>query len=181
MNHLPYEQYIFSDNPLSEVEKKDFEQHLSVCQQCQSLSLQWAATSKLLSNPAMVSPSAGFAQRWKKALPSRIKQQNDTMLRWLVVTLVVMTLFSMLIWAGYHISRTPITIFYAPILYIVNKLFVLGNTIYFTYIPWLRELPLALIALIWAFLIKGVVSLVGVWIGALWTVQAKRHAVPQKV
>ncbi|MDD2694750.1 MAG: zf-HC2 domain-containing protein, partial [Anaerolineales bacterium] len=66
MNHRPFEDWIFSEEPLSPVERADLEAHLQACAACQKLSTNWQEVSGALHTAPMLSPAPGFSSRWQE-------------------------------------------------------------------------------------------------------------------
>lgn len=114
MNHRPFEDWIFSEEPLSPVERADLEAHLQACAACQKLSTNWQEVSGALHTAPMLSPAPGFSSRWQERLATdRTRHQRRlTVLMlvanlggaWLLFLLLGVTLFPLVV------SPTPVVL-----------------------------------------------------------------------
>ncbi len=65
MSHMPYERWLFSDEPLSSEEQKALQEHLLHCEQCNLVFSAWGEVKRLLNSETAVEPTEGFVERWQ--------------------------------------------------------------------------------------------------------------------
>lgn len=68
MNHRPFEDWLFSDEPLAPPDAAALQVHLEACTECQTLALAWRAVDTNLRRTPQVEPAPGFATRWQERL-----------------------------------------------------------------------------------------------------------------
>jgi hypothetical protein len=71
MNHQPYEDWLFLDEPLSPHQSRELKKHLQVCDSCTQLSESWVDIQDLIQSTPDVNPQAGFSARWLTRLQER--------------------------------------------------------------------------------------------------------------
>ena len=64
MNQQPFEDWLFSDEPLSAAEEKEMQIFLESNPREARLEAAWRSLRPALTSPEMVAPEAGFSQRW---------------------------------------------------------------------------------------------------------------------
>jgi len=67
VNHLPFEEWLLNDTPVTPEQKRDLDLHLRTCSYCSAL----VETGRMLSNPKMAVPAAGFTARFQIRLAER--------------------------------------------------------------------------------------------------------------
>lgn len=68
MNHLKYEEWLMSDEPLTPPEKQDLQEHLATCESCSRLAAAWNQVEVRLKAAPTLGPEPGFATRWQTRL-----------------------------------------------------------------------------------------------------------------
>lgn len=68
MNHQFIEEWLFADEPLTQQEKAQLQEHLSTCAACRQLASAWSDVEGSLHRAAVESPAPGFASRWQARL-----------------------------------------------------------------------------------------------------------------
>lgn len=68
MNHQPYEDWLFGDEPLTPDQAAGLQAHLRACPACQQKATAWQALVFDLRDPPLASPAPGFTQRWTERL-----------------------------------------------------------------------------------------------------------------
>jgi anti-sigma factor RsiW len=68
MNHLKYEEWLLSDEPLTAEQKLDLQGHLATCEACSRLAAAWNQVEVRLKAAPMLRPQPGFAARWQTHL-----------------------------------------------------------------------------------------------------------------
>jgi hypothetical protein len=80
MNHQPFENWLFQDEPLTTEQQVLLHQHLEQCASCRQLSLSWRGISLQLHQVDWVSPKNGFHLRWLERIEkekARIQRQQS--------------------------------------------------------------------------------------------------------
>ena len=77
MNHQPYEDWLFSDEPLLPEQTRDLRSHLRMCDSCRQLSESWGDIQNLFQVTPQIEPQAGFSARWVTRLAEREKQTKQ--------------------------------------------------------------------------------------------------------
>jgi len=98
MNHQPYEDWLFSDNPILPEQKDELQDHLRKCDSCSQLSESWGNVHNLLDGPNQVRPNAGFSARWLTRLEEqegRNKQRQSWIMLFLTGGVAVILLLLM--------------------------------------------------------------------------------------
>jgi hypothetical protein len=68
MNHLKYEEWLLSDEPLTPGQKQDLQEHLATCEACSRLAAAWNQVETRLRATPVLGPEPGFAARWQTRL-----------------------------------------------------------------------------------------------------------------
>ena len=68
MGHQPFEEWIFTGEPLSLEENQAFKEHMSACESCQLLFKAQIEIEGLLQGVAHAKPKSGFVSRWQTRL-----------------------------------------------------------------------------------------------------------------
>ena len=68
MNHLPFEDWLLNDMPITPEQQRDLELHLRTCTYCSALT----ETGRMLSTSKMAAPAPGFTMRFQ----ARLAQQK---------------------------------------------------------------------------------------------------------
>lgn len=72
MNHRPFEDWLLQDQPLTPEQKRELQSHLRVCASCAAI----AESNLALHSTQMVSPAAGFAERFQSRLAQHRREQR---------------------------------------------------------------------------------------------------------
>ena len=67
MNHLPFEDWLLNDTPVTREQQRELDLHLRNCEYCSAL----LETGKLLKTTQMAAPAAGFTTRFQIRLAER--------------------------------------------------------------------------------------------------------------
>lgn len=68
MNHQPFEDWLFSEEPLAPQAAADLQAHLETCADCRRLANAWQSVNAELRQAPQVEPAAGFTSRWQDRL-----------------------------------------------------------------------------------------------------------------
>lgn len=67
MNHLPFEEWLLNDKPVTPEQQRDLDLHMRTCAYCSAL----AETGRMLSAAKMAVPTPGFTARFQSRLAER--------------------------------------------------------------------------------------------------------------
>ena len=67
MNHLPFEEWLLNETPVTPEQQRDLDLHLRTCAACSAL----AETGRMLSTSKMAVPMPGFTTRFQARLAER--------------------------------------------------------------------------------------------------------------
>ena len=67
MNHLPFEEWLLNNMPITTEQQRDLDLHLRTCAYCSAL----VETGKVLGSAKMAAPAPGFATRFQARLAER--------------------------------------------------------------------------------------------------------------
>ncbi len=77
MHHQPFEEWIFSEDPLTLDEERALQNHIQSCEHCRLLSKAWGAIEFQMKHAPIAAPEPGFTQRWEeKLIQERIRKQK---------------------------------------------------------------------------------------------------------
>ena len=82
MNHLPFETWLLSDEPLSEDDSQALREHLQGCEQCNQLKDAWTSVEVLFADIPEMEPTPGFVNRWQTRLESSRQIEQFIRHRW---------------------------------------------------------------------------------------------------
>ena len=82
MNHRPFEDWLLEDQPLTPEQKRELQSHLRTCATCAAI----AESNLALHSARMVSPAAGFVDRFQTRL---VTQRKAARIRQIIGTLVL--------------------------------------------------------------------------------------------
>lgn len=124
MNHLPFEEWLLNNSPITPEQQRDLDLHLRACAYCSAL----AETGKVLSTAKVAKPAPGFTLRFQARLAERKAAERKHKL-WgaLLFTLGGLTL---LLWA---VSPYVVSFFASPATWIsvvVGWLVFIGTTLF---------------------------------------------------
>ena len=88
MNHLQFEEWIFSDEPLLPEQQTALEEHLHSCEGCRQLYAAWRSAEDWLQAPATITPQAGFTARWESRAVAQ--QQRRRRLRGGLLSILIL-------------------------------------------------------------------------------------------
>ena len=86
MNHLPYEDWILSDEALSPEQSNHLHVHLMSCDSCRQLSESYLDVKKLFNVSPQLKPADGFRDRWLIRLE---KEENKKRKRQTLIMFIV--------------------------------------------------------------------------------------------
>ena len=109
MNHLPYKDWMLSEEPLTTEQSRALQEHLRTCDSCQQIEPAWTDVNALFRKAALPEPASGFTDRWQERLAAH-KLQKQRRVAWLIVGAV--GLIALLLFVLF--SAQVLEIFHAP-------------------------------------------------------------------
>jgi hypothetical protein len=173
MNHRPFEDWLLENEPLTPEQKQELKTHLKTCTTCIALT----EVDLALKSPRMVTPAAGFTDRFQARLAAEHKLRHKRQL-WGLGLLGVLVLLAL----GITIFQLFSVILSSP------------AQIFFTWISWWISLvtsvrTYASIGLVLIKTIAGIIPLplwlgmagasfllILVWVASLWKLSYSSHA-----
>ena len=176
MNHLPFEEWLLNDMPVTPEQQRELESHLRNCSYCAAL----AETGRMLRTARMASPLTGFTMRFQALLAERKIAERKRM-RWGTVLFALGGLAALL-WIAdpYLVSfqASPAT----WISTLVNLLVFLGTTLFALLnagLVILSVIPDFLPPFAWMVLLSTMAGMALLWSVSIW--RFARRGVPQGV
>jgi hypothetical protein len=104
MSHQPFENWLFSDEPIEPEQSKALKSHLEQCKQCNQLSIALGRVTESISTSSTPLPNPGFTARWYQRL-SEYRQKQQERRIWLAI-LGLLTLASLILLGLFFINLT---------------------------------------------------------------------------
>jgi predicted anti-sigma-YlaC factor YlaD len=82
MDHQPFENWIFSEEPLTTEDHQILHEHLAICERCQALNSSLSKVEKLLVESPPAEPVPGFVNRWQARLDADRRVEKLMRHRW---------------------------------------------------------------------------------------------------
>ena len=82
MKHQPFENWLFSEDPLPEDDGRALRNHLLDCEQCADLEDSWLDVVSLFAEVPDVEPALGFVNRWQATLEADQAEAKVMRQRW---------------------------------------------------------------------------------------------------
>jgi anti-sigma factor RsiW len=114
MNHQPFENWLLSEEHLSQEETEALDAHLETCRPCRELNESWQGVLDLFQEAPDVEPMPGFTMRWQDRLT--LERQMDQVVRHRWQSIIVLILIGNVI-AGlvFLLSTQFLTTFDTPV------------------------------------------------------------------
>jgi len=71
MNHLPFKEWLLSEEPLTQEQNQTFQEHLRGCAECRQAQASWGEVHNLFQRTPQLAPVAGFTNRWQTRMAAR--------------------------------------------------------------------------------------------------------------
>lgn len=71
MNHLPFKEWLISEEPLTREQAQTLGEHLRDCNECNQTQVAWSEVRGLLQQKTQIMPAADFTQRWLDRMEAR--------------------------------------------------------------------------------------------------------------
>ncbi len=86
MNHIPYEDWLLSEEELDPAQQAELKEHLAGCESCRKLAQAWQSVAVTIQKAPEMAPAPGFTNRWRERLiEEKVKRQRH--LTWLILAL----------------------------------------------------------------------------------------------
>lgn len=176
-NHLPFEDWLFSDEPLDSRDSRSLKEHLQACPSCSELALAWLEVESRLKGAPMLAPSPGFTARWESRFAAdRLRKERRQTLYILLFSLGgAALLLAILAWLTLPALRSPEPLFWTSV-YRLFSLATLADSARDTVASIFRSFS-GLISITWIILFAGLISELGV----LWVVTLRLLTRPRRV
>ena len=97
MNHQPFENWLFSEEPLPADDERELRAHLMDCDQCSGLKNAWMDVEYLFAEVNEIEPAPGFINRWQATLDANQAAEKALRQRWQsLIFLVVIANFALI-------------------------------------------------------------------------------------
>ena len=97
MNHLPFKEWLLSDEPLTEDQSLAFADHMRTCEACRQTQNAWEDVKGLFQHTVPVEPKAGFTDRWLGRMAAQRARQQRVLLGVAVAVGVLLTLAALIL------------------------------------------------------------------------------------
>lgn len=109
MNHKKFEEMILTQETLTPEEREEVERHISTCESCRKLSLQWQKASRMLNKPLPIAaPAPGFSARFAQSIEKRKEAEQQAQVRHLISILIFSLLAASLTVAGFYLRTNSL-------------------------------------------------------------------------
>jgi anti-sigma factor RsiW len=89
MKHLPFETWLFEDDPLSPGNALELQDHLETCEHCSELAAAWGEVTYQLNTAQALAPAPGFTARWRALLKTQRVEKGHRNLRLVVLFVAI--------------------------------------------------------------------------------------------
>jgi len=176
-NHLPFEDWLFSEQSLTPKESSDLQDHLMDCKTCRQLSEAWTAVEVQLNSTPAVAPAPGFSHRWQARLATDLQKihRRQIALVLSVGLFSVVILFLLLAFMALPLIQSP----WPFILTAVYRYTMILSSISYTAAAVTKVLR-AVFEIIPATLWVGILVALGS-LGVLWVISLKQLSINRRV
>jgi len=84
MSHQPFEEWLFSDEPIESQQEQSLQDHLNQCEACQALSTALDKVNEIFISSTPPEPTDGFTQRWFERL-AIAREQHQIRRTWTII------------------------------------------------------------------------------------------------
>jgi hypothetical protein len=161
MNHLPFKEWLLSEEPLTQEQNQVFQEHLRGCVECQQAQASWSEVNNLFQRTTQMAPAAGFTNRWQNRLAVRRAKRQRLQLGLALIGGVVLALVLILL-----VSTQLFPLFQSPTQFVLMclaqlaSLFVLFSSLQTYLTVFFKSFPL--IPILGLVLSVGFISLISV-------------------
>ena len=109
LNHQPFRDWLFSEEPLDPQDALLLQEHLRTCEECQRQRQAWNGALHFIQSTREVPPAEGFLNRWQERLTAqRLRKQHK--LAWVFFSVaagLAMISLAILGWQVFETLRAP--------------------------------------------------------------------------
>ncbi len=176
MKHQVFEEWLFTEDPLSPQEQEALQDHLRECESCSLLSTAWHSVEMELQQAEFVLPVAGFTSRWQARLEADLKrEQRKQSLAILGFSMAgAALLLGSLLVVLWPVLQSPQVFFWTWVYRLMSYYETLGTIQEFTSV--VLQTMFGIIPPIWWVIFMGILSELGV----LWVVSLRWLTNPQR-
>ncbi|NLF51248.1 MAG: hypothetical protein GX577_08935 [Leptolinea sp.] len=178
MEHQPFENWILSGDPLTQSQKHELEEHLSICPHCSEIQGGLTGVEMLFRSATFESPSPGFTHRFAVLTAQREEEarrlQSYFFLGWIMIATVVVSIIYLTVML---LTQSPTEVITDLMAITINTAFQVDNLVQ-TVMTWFQIIPLPITLAILAGSASLVVLLTSGWIVSVWkasTLGVKTH------
>jgi hypothetical protein len=84
MNHQPFEDWLFSNEPIGSQQEASLRQHLENCPSCASMAQAWRSVETEIVRTPQAAPTPGFGKRWQARLAQKRSAQQRSLAWWVI-------------------------------------------------------------------------------------------------
>ncbi len=168
MEHQPFENWILSGDPLTQSQKIELEEHLTICPHCSAIKEGLSGVEMLFKSSTFESPSPGFAKRFALMAAQRKEEarrlQSYFFLGWMMIATVVVSIIYL---TTMILIKSPSEVITDLMAVTINAAFQVNNLVQ-TVMTWFQIIPLPITLAIIAGSASLVVLLTSGWIITVW-------------
>jgi len=175
MNHQPFEDWLLSEEPLSQKNANALDVHLENCETCRELKNSWSEVVDFFQDIPEVEPMPGFASRWQERLSfeqREIKISQTIQQRWqsIIVLILIGNVIAGLV---FLLSTQFSSTFDTPISLLLSGVYRLAsfvsflNSIQNIFLTLIRTAVSVVPVGLWVTLGIGLVGVCAIWIISL--------------
>lgn len=94
MDHLQFEEWLFSEKKLDSIQQNEYHQHMDQCDSCRALATAMGEVDKALIQAEFASPASGFTVRWEQRLEDDLYRRGSWK-GWLVMSVGAILILSL--------------------------------------------------------------------------------------
>jgi hypothetical protein len=178
-NHQPFEDWLLSDNPLSEEQNLQLKEHLDTCETCCQLSTAWRSVEQQFTQAVQMSPTAGFVERWQGVLAADLdrKFRQQTIITMAIFGLGTMTLFGLLFIFFFPVIQTPLP-YLLTSLYRVTLLVASVSNLLSAVSKLLQKFISIAPPFVWVAVVVVLISSISIWLVSIQKLTNIRRVLP---
>ena len=83
MNHQPFENWLLSEEPLTDEQSQALKMHLDTCEKCCQIESAWDGVQSLVREAPILAPAPGFTVRWQERQAAQ-RRKNHQRQSWIL-------------------------------------------------------------------------------------------------
>ena len=180
MNHQPFEDWLFTEEPLTIEEQSALNEHVEICKHCKSLQNAFSGVLSLIDDVQEVEPAPGFVSRWQERLAAEHQMDLVVRNRWqsMIVLILIGNVLAGLVFLlstqFFSTFDTPISLVLSGINRLVSFV-TLFNTIQNIFLTLLRTISNIVPSGLWAVLGVGLVGACAIWFISIASLSALKR------